>query len=84
MTEDNDYKYKRCQNCGKYFICEQEEKNMFCSEECRIYYRSCTACGKYFVSSRNKENIFCSPDCGINPEFPEPQTQLGAQLGDSQ
>lgn len=68
MIKDKDFKYRRCQNCGKYFTSEQTEENKFCSEECKIYYISCVSCGNYFTGLRSNKNIYCSPNCGINPE----------------
>ena len=80
--EDRDFKYIRCQNCGRYFINETEDTNKFCSEDCKIYYKNCESCGNYFITSRNLEDLYCSSECGINPEvldlldLQDPQTPL--------
>jgi hypothetical protein len=80
MTEDKDFKYYRCSNCGRYFINEQEEGNKFCSEECKTYFKSCRACGNYFTSSRTDNGIFCSMECGTNPETETPHLEQDLSL----
>ena len=60
-------KYKRCFNCGNYFLEESENsENVFCSNDCRTGYVRCIVCGEYYEIPDGEvdlENFTCSEDC---------------------
>ncbi len=67
--KNNNLKYTRCCNCGKFFLNTEKNPSMFCSPECTTFYKTCINCGKYFVSGRNDKTLFCSSECETNPEY---------------
>ncbi len=69
--------FLKCRNCGKSVIPNKNNKDGYCSPECRNVYTRCTTCGRYFIllkqktkeeTDKNKkgfEKVTCSEECKI-------------------
>jgi hypothetical protein len=58
--------YKRCFNCGNYFLDDKNSGNIFDKPECSTNYVRCIVCGDFYEipdEKIDKENFVCSEDC---------------------
>ncbi len=54
--------FRRCPNCGTYYIPGGEAREV-CSPACKVMYERCAVCGRFFPKKEGIGEGVCSTEC---------------------